>query len=64
MSPIKSNIARKAAKATAKHSAHGAAARIKRTPMRAVTLLGIGGALGVVAGYALAAGGTRQAGAH
>jgi uncharacterized membrane protein (Fun14 family) len=60
MSPIKNTIARKAVKATAKHTAHGAASKVKRTPMRALTLLGIGGAVGAVAGYALASGGNRQ----
>lgn len=60
MSPIKNTIARKAVKATAKHGARGSAAKLKRSPVRALTLLGIGGALGAVAGYALATGGTQQ----
>jgi ElaB/YqjD/DUF883 family membrane-anchored ribosome-binding protein len=57
MSGIKNTIARKAVKATAKHTAHGTASKVKRDPVRAVTLLGIGGALGAVAGF-LAARGT------
>ena len=51
MSAIKNTLARKAMKATAKHSAHGAASKLKRDPVRAVTLLGLGGALGAVAGW-------------
>jgi hypothetical protein len=51
MSAIKSTIARKAVKATAKHTARGAAARAKRSPARAVTLLGLGGAHGANAGW-------------
>ena len=51
MSVIKNPLARKAVKATAKHSARGAASKLKRDPMRAVTLLGLGGALGVVVGW-------------
>jgi len=53
MSMIKHTLARKAVKATAKHSAHGAAAKLKRDPVRAATLLGLGGALGAVAGWLL-----------
>ena len=51
MSAIKNTIARKAVKATAKHSAHGAASKLKRDRVRAVTLLGLGGALGALAGW-------------
>jgi hypothetical protein len=51
MSAIKNTIARKAVKATAKHSAHGAASKLKRDRVRAVTLLGVGGALGALAGW-------------
>lgn len=51
MSAIKNIIARKAVKATAKHSAHGTAAKIKRDPVRAATLLGLGGAVGALAGF-------------
>lgn len=51
MSAIKNTIARKAVKATAKHSAHGTASKLKRDPVRAATLLGVGGALGVLAGW-------------
>ena len=51
MSAIKSAIARKAVKATAKHSAHGAASKLKRDPVRVATLLGLGGAFGALAGF-------------
>ena len=51
MSAIKNTIARKAVKATAKHSARGTASKLKRDPIRAVTLLGVGGALGALAGW-------------
>ena len=51
MSAIKSTLARKAMKAAAKHSAHGTASKLKRDPVRAVTLLGLGGALGALAGW-------------
>lgn len=51
MSGIKNIIARKAVKATAKHSARGTASKVKRDPMRAATLLSLGGALGAFAGF-------------
>ena len=47
----KNTLARKAAKAAAKHTAHGTASRLKRDPVRTATLLGVGGALGAVAGW-------------
>lgn len=51
MPAIKNTLARKAVKATAKHSAHGAASKLKRNPMRAATLLGVGGAVGALLGW-------------
>ena len=48
---IKQKIARKAAKSTAKHSAHGAASKLKRTPVRSTVLLGLGAAAGLLAGW-------------
>jgi hypothetical protein len=51
MPAIKRTVARKVAKAAAKHTAHGTASKLKRDPVRAVTLLGLGGALGAVAGW-------------
>ncbi len=53
MSPIKKAVARRAAKSTAKHTAHGTASRLKRNPIRAATLLSVGAAAGLVAGWAL-----------
>jgi hypothetical protein len=47
----KNTLARKVAKAAAKHTAHGTASKLKRDPMRTATLLGLGGALGAVAGW-------------
>jgi hypothetical protein len=51
MSAIKNTLARKAVKATAKHTARGTASKAKRDPLRAATLLGLGGALGALAGW-------------
>jgi len=54
MSPIKKALARKAVKSTAKHTAHGTAAKIKREPLRAAALLILGGLLGLAVGWGLA----------
>jgi ferric-dicitrate binding protein FerR (iron transport regulator) len=51
MSAIKKTLARKATKAAAKHTAHGTASKLRRDPMRTVTLLGLGGAVGALAGW-------------
>jgi hypothetical protein len=53
---IKKIAARKAAKATAKHTAHGAASKLKREPIRAATLLAIGSIAGAVGGWLLTRG--------
>lgn len=53
MQSIKKAIARKAVKSTAKHTAHGAASKLKRNPFRAATLLGAGFVAGIAAGAAL-----------
>ncbi len=50
-SSLRSAVVRKAAKTGAKHTAHGAASKLKRKPMRAGTLLLIGGAFGATAGW-------------
>jgi len=42
----------KAAKATAKHSAHGVAARAQRKPLRSASLVGAGVVVGLGAGFA------------
>jgi hypothetical protein len=51
MSSIKKTFARKAVKSTAKHGAHGTASKLKREPLRATTLLGLGGLLGGFAAW-------------
>jgi hypothetical protein len=50
-SSLKSAFVRKAAKAGAKHTAHGAASKLRRNPMRAGTLLLIGGVFGATVGW-------------
>ena len=54
MPSIKKAVAKKAAKSAAKHTAHGTASKLRRDPMRTATLLGLGGALGAVAGWLVA----------
>jgi hypothetical protein len=51
MPAIKRTIARKTAKVAARHTAHGTASKLKRDPVRVVTLLGLGGAIGAAAGW-------------
>jgi hypothetical protein len=51
MSAMKKSLVRKAAKAAAKHTAHGTASKLKRDPMRTATLLGLGGVVGAAAGW-------------
>jgi hypothetical protein len=53
MTPIKSRIARKAVKSTARHTAHGTASRLKREPLRAGTLLAVGVLVGLMIGRTL-----------
>ncbi|HUC08419.1 MAG TPA: hypothetical protein VMR96_10050 [Solirubrobacterales bacterium] len=48
---LKSTVARKAVKATAKHTAHGTASKLKRNPVRVTTLLAIGGVVGTLVGW-------------
>ncbi|MDX6634778.1 MAG: hypothetical protein QOF06_981 [Solirubrobacterales bacterium] len=50
---MKRIAARKAAKVAVKHTAHGTASKLKRDPIRAATLLGLGGIIGAVAGWAV-----------
>jgi len=54
MPSIKRALARKAVTTTAKHTAHGTASKLKREPLRASTLLGLGGLLGGVVGWFVA----------
>ena len=51
MPAIQKTLARKVAKSAAKHTARGSASKLKRDPMRTMTLLGLGGAIGAVAGW-------------
>ena len=51
MSSIKKAMAKKAARTAVKHPAHGTASKLRRDPLRVVTLLGVGGAIGVAAGW-------------
>jgi hypothetical protein len=48
MKSIKRTLASKAVKSTAKHTAHGASAKLKRQPLRSATLLAVGCAAGVL----------------
>lgn len=48
---IKSTLARKAVKTTARHTAHGTASKLKRNSIRTVTLFGLGGLIGALAGW-------------
>ena len=54
MSSIKKSLARKAVKSTAKHTAHGTASKLKREPLRATTLPGLGCIVGGLVGWMLA----------
>jgi hypothetical protein len=54
MSKIKRIIGIKATKATARHTAHGLSAKAQRKPLRSVSLLSAGAALGLAAGWAAA----------
>ena len=53
---LKKVVARKAARSTAKHTARGTASKLKREPIRATTLLGLGCLLGGLAGWLIARG--------
>lgn len=48
---IKQKVARKAVRKTAKHTAHGAASKLKRGRVRSTTLLGLGAVVGALAGW-------------
>lgn len=61
MSAIKRTLTRKAAKSAAKHTAHGTVSKLKRNPLRTVTLLGLGGAVGAAAGWKAARNATGAA---
>jgi F0F1-type ATP synthase assembly protein I len=44
-------IGKKATKATVKHSARGLSSKAKRQPLRSVSLLSVGGAVGATLGW-------------
>lgn len=46
-------LGKKAAKITVRHSARGVTAKARRQPIRGVTLLGAGAAIGAVGGWLL-----------
>ena len=48
---VKTQLARKAVKSTAKHTAHGTASKFTRKPFRTVTLLTIGALAGALVGW-------------
>jgi hypothetical protein len=48
---VKKALARKAAKATVRHSAHGAASKLRRDRVRTATVFGFGVAIGALAGW-------------
>lgn len=51
MPSIKKAIAKKAARSAARHTAHGTASKLRRSPIRALTLLSLGGIIGATAGW-------------
>jgi membrane protein YqaA with SNARE-associated domain len=48
---VKTTLARKAVKSTAKHTAHGTASKFTRKPFRTVTLLTLGALAGALVGW-------------
>jgi hypothetical protein len=60
---IKSTLARKAVKTTAKHTARGTASKLKWDPMRTTMLLGLGALVGAAAVWLLGRLGTDPEGA-
>jgi hypothetical protein len=51
MARRKRSIGKKATKATATHSVRGVASKAQRKPLRSASLVSLGGALGVAAGW-------------
>jgi hypothetical protein len=52
---LKTTLARKAVKSTAKHTAHGTASKLRRDPVRTSTLLALGALIGAAAVWMLGA---------
>ncbi|MEV4420192.1 BON domain-containing protein [Patulibacter sp. NPDC049589] len=57
---VTKKAARKAAKMTVKHAAHGTASKVKRRPIRSVTLIGVGAFLGGAVSFVIARGATAR----
>jgi hypothetical protein len=53
MAQIKKKLARKAVSSTARHTVHGTASKLKRDPIRAAALLGIGAIIGACGAWLL-----------
>jgi hypothetical protein len=51
MRTLKRTIARKAARAAVRHTAHGVAAKAQRRPLRSASLLSVGALVGCAAGW-------------
>jgi hypothetical protein len=51
MSKLGSTVGKKAAKATVRHSIRGVKSKAQRQPLRSASLLSIGGAVGLMAGW-------------
>ena len=51
MASLGRTIGKKATKATVKHSARGLSSKAKRQPLRSVSLLSVGGAVGAAVGW-------------
>jgi hypothetical protein len=54
MGSLKTRLAGKAVKTTARHGVRGTASKLTRDPLRSGTLLGVGCAAGMVVGWLLA----------
>jgi hypothetical protein len=54
MTKLGRKIGTTATKATVRHSAHGLASKARRKPLRSITLLSIGAAVGVSTGWFVA----------
>ena len=48
---VKTKLARKAVKTTAKHTAHGTFSKVERKPFRSLTLLAVGAGIGALVGW-------------
>jgi hypothetical protein len=51
MSKLGRSVGKKATKATVRHSARGFSSKAKRQPLRSVSLLSVGGAVGAAVGW-------------